>query len=168
MHHCSAALLPIHTPIHREANQSQPTYTGINIVLISRTESKLKDAAAELESKYKVQTSYLAADLTACTDAKWTEIKNALDAVEVGLLINNAGISYTHAEYTDAVDDKLVDDMIEMNMRALTKVLKWCLCDVLCNAYTPIVSMQTIHNYTCTITHAQNAESHTSHHHPHT
>lgn len=104
--------------------------TGINILLISRTESKLKDTAAELESKYKVQTSYVAADLTACTDAKWTEIKNAIDAVEVGLLINNAGISYDHAEYTDLVDEKLVNNLIEMNMRALTKVCVWggCRC----------------------------------------
>lgn len=96
--------------------------TGINILLISRTEAKLKDTAAELESKHGIKTSYVAADLTACNDATWAAIQTAVDAVEVGLLINNAGASYHHADFTDRVDEKLVDDLIEMNMRALTKV----------------------------------------------
>lgn len=104
------------------------TLAGINILLISRTESKLKDTAAELEDKHGVRTSYVAADLTACTDATWTAIQSAVDAVEVGLLVNNAGISYHHAEFTDRVDEKLVDDLIEMNMRALTKVRSCRVC----------------------------------------
>lgn len=69
-----------------------------------------------------MHTSYVAADLTACNDATWAAIQAAVDAVEVGLLVNNAGISYHHAEFTDRVDEKLMDDLVEMNMRALTKV----------------------------------------------
>lgn len=100
--------------------------TGINILLISRTEAKLQETAAELEAKHGVRTSYVAADLTACNDTTWASIQTAVDAVEVGLLVNNAGLSYHHAEFTDRVDDKLVDDLIEMNMRALTLVCRRC------------------------------------------
>lgn len=95
---------------------------GLNVVLISRTESKLQAVAAELESQYKIQTKYVAADLTNTSEAKWKEIEEVLDSVELGLLINNAGQSYDHAEYLELVSEKDIRDMVEMNVVALTKM----------------------------------------------
>ena len=37
---------------------------GLNIVLVSRTTSKLQDVAAEIEQKYKVKTRIIAIDFT--------------------------------------------------------------------------------------------------------
>ena len=37
---------------------------GLNIVLVSRTTSKLQDVAAEIEQKYKVKTKIIAIDFT--------------------------------------------------------------------------------------------------------
>lgn len=40
---------------------------GMNVYLISRTEAKLKDVAAEIKSKYpKVETSYLSKSYHVC------------------------------------------------------------------------------------------------------
>jgi short-subunit dehydrogenase len=38
------------------------------------------------------------------------------------VLVNNVGLSYDHAEYLDAIDDQLVDDLIQINVQATNKV----------------------------------------------
>jgi short-subunit dehydrogenase len=43
-------------------------------------------------------------------------------AWQVGVLVNNVGLSYDHAEYLDALDDQLVDDLININIQATNKV----------------------------------------------
>ena len=107
---------------------------GINIVLISRTESKLRDLAAELESQHGVKCKYVAADLTSCSAAKWEELSTVLSGLDLGLLVNNAGASYDHCERTELLDGQALDDMVEMNIVALTKVCLPCCEPLACCA----------------------------------
>ena len=37
------------------------------------------------------------------------------------MLVNNVGMSYPHAEYYDAIDDQLIDDLITMNIVSTNK-----------------------------------------------
>ena len=37
------------------------------------------------------------------------------------MLVNNVGMSYAHAEYYDAIDDQLIDDLITMNIVSTNK-----------------------------------------------
>ena len=39
--------------------------------------------------------------------------------VEVGTLINNAGVAYSHAEYYHLLDEKLLDTLLNVNCTAL-------------------------------------------------
>ena len=70
---------------------------GLNIVLISRTESKLQAVAADLESRFSVQTKVIAADFAGATEDTWEAISAVVSSVPVGVLINSAGVSYDHA-----------------------------------------------------------------------
>ena len=70
---------------------------GLNIVLISRTESKLQAVAADLESRFSVQTKVIAVDFAAATEDAWEAISAVVSSVPVGVLINSAGVSYDHA-----------------------------------------------------------------------
>lgn len=72
-------------------------FAGFNIVLISRTESKLQAVAADLESRFSVQTKVIAADFSAATEDTWEAISAVVSSVPVGVLINSAGVSYDHA-----------------------------------------------------------------------
>ena len=38
------------------------------------------------------------------------------------MLVNNVGVSYPHAEYFEAIDDQLIDDLITINIQATNKV----------------------------------------------
>ena len=90
--------------------------------LLSRTESKLTAAASEIEAKYNVQTKVVAVDFGAATAADYGRIAGVIGDLDVAVLVNNVGMSYDHAEYYDAIDDKLIDDLIAINIQATNKV----------------------------------------------
>ena len=91
-------------------------------MLISRTQSKLEAAATDIKGKYKVDVQVVPADFSALTDATLTSIHKTISTLDVGLLVNNVGLSYDHAEYLDAIEDKLIDDLVQINIVAATKV----------------------------------------------
>lgn len=96
---------------------------GLDIVLISRNLEKLQTVAEEIETKYKVKTQVIAVDFT--DDSKiYEDIKEALKNEEVGVLVNNIGMSYKHAEYLSKVEnvEKFTDDVIKANITSCTRM----------------------------------------------
>lgn len=103
---------------------------GLKLVLISRTQGKLEAAAAEIKNKYKVEVQIVAADFSALNEAALASIQKTVSPLDIGLLVNNVGMSYDHAEYLDAIEDKLIDDLVQINIVAATKV---CNCSIKSN-----------------------------------
>ena len=54
-----------------------------------------------------------------------------MDNLEVGLLYNNVGVSYDHAEYLQDISDEKVDAIIEVNNRQLVKMTRMVLPQML-------------------------------------
>lgn len=96
---------------------------GLNVVLISRTLSKLEDLAKELEEKNSIHTKVIAADFTEQTSI-YSEIKKQIQDLEVAVLINNVGMGYKYPDYLEAIaaDDKFINDMINCNITSVTKM----------------------------------------------
>ena len=86
---------------------------GMNIVLISRTQSKLDACAKELREKFpKIEVKVLAVDFNEINDEdERKRIAKFLAPLEVGVLVNNVGISYPFPKYlyelTDAESEAL-------------------------------------------------------------
>jgi 17beta-estradiol 17-dehydrogenase / very-long-chain 3-oxoacyl-CoA reductase len=98
---------------------------GLNILLISRTESKLKAAASEIAAKFGVETDTLAIDFGATPPAVWApRVAASVGPRDVGVLVNNVGLSYDHAEYYDALDDETIDALIAINVQATNYMTK--------------------------------------------
>mmetsp|Transcript_13783 Transcript_13783/g.41618 ORF Transcript_13783/g.41618 Transcript_13783/m.41618 type:complete len:327 (-) Transcript_13783:525-1505(-) len=95
---------------------------GINLVLISRTESKLQAVSTELEAANKIQTKIIAADFSRATEETWDSISAVLSSIPVGVLVNSAGVSYDHAEYFDAVSQADIATIINVNVVATTRL----------------------------------------------
>ncbi|KAF7914699.1 uncharacterized protein EAF01_001105 [Botrytis porri] len=71
---------------------------GFNIVLVSRTESKLQTLASEIQTKYagsNIQTKILAMDFAANRDEDYAKLKALVDGLDVGILVNNVGQSHS-------------------------------------------------------------------------
>ncbi|UYV81087.1 TALDO1 [Cordylochernes scorpioides] len=71
---------------------------GLNVVLISRTLERLKATAQEIETKHKVETRVVAVDFSLGPEI-YDGIRKELADLEVGVLVNNVGMSYEYAEY---------------------------------------------------------------------
>jgi NAD(P)-dependent dehydrogenase (short-subunit alcohol dehydrogenase family) len=94
----------------------------MNLVLVSRTESKLAEQEEELRSKYSIKIKHCAADLCKGDDATFSRLAEALEGVDVGILINNAGMSYDHPDYLETLGDDFLRDLININCLSPTRV----------------------------------------------
>jgi 17beta-estradiol 17-dehydrogenase / very-long-chain 3-oxoacyl-CoA reductase len=71
---------------------------GFNLVLISRTESKLQVLAKEIETKYagqKIKTKVLPMDFAKNDEGDYAKLKALVDGLDVAILINNVGQSHS-------------------------------------------------------------------------
>ncbi|XP_070492605.1 hydroxysteroid dehydrogenase-like protein 1 [Chironomus tepperi] len=92
---------------------------GLNIVLISRTESKLEEVSKEIESMYSVKTKYIAADFGSGKEI-YNEIKQKLQLLDIGILVNNVGRMYDFPDDLDNVPEDLLWQIININVGAVT------------------------------------------------
>ena len=87
---------------------------GINLVLVARREDKLNTLATELKSSHGIDAKVVMADLS--RDDFLPTLRSATAGLEIGLLVNNAGLTTTGA----IVDNKLEDELnlLHLNCRA--------------------------------------------------
>jgi 17beta-estradiol 17-dehydrogenase / very-long-chain 3-oxoacyl-CoA reductase len=71
---------------------------GLSIVLISRTEAKLQDVQKEIDAKgYEgVETKYVVCDYSNFDQKAKNTVAAAIKGLDVGVLINNVGVSYRY------------------------------------------------------------------------
>lgn len=95
---------------------------GLNVVLVSRTQSKLELIATELESKYKVSTKVIAFDASTDEEANYVAIKDAIADLPVTVLINNVGQSHSIPVPFLETEEKEMRDIITINNTATLKI----------------------------------------------
>lgn len=90
---------------------------GMSVLLISRTESKLQDVKKEIEAKnYGGEVSYLVCDYSKFDKATQDKVANVVKGLEVGVLINNVGVSYRYPMFFMELSDNEVSDLLVMNI----------------------------------------------------
>lgn len=96
---------------------------GLNVVLVSRTLSKLEDVAKEIESEFKVETKVIAADFTGGPEI-YENIVKQTTGLEIGVLVNNVGMSYANPErFLELPDqDKLIGNLVTCNIFSVTRM----------------------------------------------
>ncbi|KAG8099989.1 hypothetical protein GUJ93_ZPchr0013g35714 [Zizania palustris] len=97
---------------------------GLHLVLVGRSPDKLiavsKDIRAE-HPRAEVRTfmlDFAAEGLAAKVDA----LRDSIRGLDIGVLVNSAGMSYPYARYFHEVDEELMRNLIRLNVEALTRV----------------------------------------------
>lgn len=96
---------------------------GLNLVLVGRNPNKLQDVSDSVKAKYgQTQIKTVVVDFSGDLNEGAERIREAIEGLDVGVLINNVGLSYPYARYFHEVDDKLLVDLIKVNVEGTTKV----------------------------------------------
>lgn len=96
---------------------------GFNLVLVSRTLSKLQAFAQELETKYPgVQTKVLDIDFSADKDEDYARLEKLIDSLDIGILINNVGQSHSIPVPFTLTDKKELQNIVTINCLGTLKV----------------------------------------------
>ncbi|XP_062714892.1 inactive hydroxysteroid dehydrogenase-like protein 1 [Aedes albopictus] len=80
---------------------------GMNIVLISRSEPKLMKVANEIYERYNVQTRWVAVDFSRGPEI-YKMIKEQIEGLDIGILVNNVGYYPTVRTFDLNSDDEIV------------------------------------------------------------
>lgn len=96
---------------------------GMKVMIISRSEEKLKEQAQELKEQYKTEVCYLARDFTdmgPARDAFYNRLDEECKRMDkdggVGILVNNVGIANQYPQLDCEITDKEAHDMVNCNI----------------------------------------------------
>uniref|UniRef100_A0A2I3GSP4 17beta-estradiol 17-dehydrogenase n=1 Tax=Nomascus leucogenys TaxID=61853 RepID=A0A2I3GSP4_NOMLE len=95
---------------------------GMMVVLISRLQDKLDQVSREIKEKFKVEARTIAVDFA--SEDIYDKIKTGLAGLEIGVLVNNVGMSYEDPKYfLDIPDlDNMIKKMININILSVCKM----------------------------------------------
>ncbi|KAL3793563.1 hypothetical protein ACHAW5_002843 [Stephanodiscus triporus] len=114
----------------------------MSLVLISRTESKLRAVADEIDSMARkggggggtttTTTTTTTIEKTRCVVCDYSNfderarerVARELDGLDVGVLINNVGVSYRYPMYFHELSDDEVGDIVEMNVNSTVRMTR--------------------------------------------
>ena len=98
---------------------------GLDLVLVGRNPDKLRETAAAIKEKYgKTRIETVVIDLAGDLDGGLVLLKEKLEGLDVGILVNSAGVSYPYARFFHEVDQELQKTLIKVNVEAVTKIIQ--------------------------------------------
>merc|ERR1712087_919330 len=103
---------------------------GLNVLLLSRTEAKLVEVEREIRQKFPTVTiDHLAVDYSNF-DCKAREVvQKKVTSLDVGVLINNVGMSYPFTKYFHELKDEEVEGIVEINVNSTVWMTRLVLGD---------------------------------------
>ncbi|XP_037960721.1 hydroxysteroid dehydrogenase-like protein 1 [Teleopsis dalmanni] len=99
---------------------------GFNVVLISRTKSKLEAVASEIEKEFAVQVKIIVADFSHGAEI-YKSIEETLDNIPIGLLVNNVGQSTSKPGPMCSFSAEELWSVINVNIGAVTELSRYFL-----------------------------------------
>lgn len=89
---------------------------GLDLILVSRTQSKLESVKEEIQQTYGDRSvEIFAIDLTTLDDASLERLEERVHELDVGILVNNAGMSFDHPDFVEVFDAKVHRDLLSIN-----------------------------------------------------
>ncbi|KAJ8615628.1 hypothetical protein MRB53_035000 [Persea americana] len=95
---------------------------GLHLILLGRNPDKLKQVSTEIQARFKqTQIRTVVVDLAGDLTAEVERIREEIEGLDVGLLINCAGNADRLRRFHE-IDDKALRRLVKVNVEGLTKV----------------------------------------------
>ncbi|XP_055545323.1 inactive hydroxysteroid dehydrogenase-like protein 1 [Wyeomyia smithii] len=88
---------------------------GMNIMLLSRTASKMSALAEEIRTKHRVEVKWMAVDF-AEGPSVYDEIRPELENLDIGMLVNNVGIIHENPLTLDELSQQDLEQNVSVNV----------------------------------------------------
>ena len=95
---------------------------GMSVVLVSRTIEKLETVASQIEEKYKVETKVIAVDFSRADI--YAKLTSELSELDIGVLVNNVGVSYDYPQYFHQVPVDKVEALLNVNALSVAEMTR--------------------------------------------
>uniref|UniRef100_A0ACD5V9K1 Uncharacterized protein n=1 Tax=Avena sativa TaxID=4498 RepID=A0ACD5V9K1_AVESA len=99
---------------------------GLNLVLLDLNAANLLEIAETIRSRHGVKTKTVLFDLSSVAtpqgDEAMARLREAVEGLDVGVLVNNAGVARPGARYLHEADVEAWVRMIKVNLWAVTEV----------------------------------------------
>ena len=96
---------------------------GMSLLLVSRTQERLSETEAAIKARYpKAIVKTYVLDMEHFDSAAQQQLTAYLDTqkLDIGVLLNNVGFSYSHPDYFDRVARESVHKLIDLNVTSTT------------------------------------------------
>lgn len=104
---------------------------GLNVFLLARSEEKLLETEQALTAKFPSRKfGHLKVNFAAFDASARASVKAKLEALDVGVLINNVGMSYPYTKYFHELKDSEIADIMEVNISSCTWMTRIVLGDI--------------------------------------
>ncbi|KAK9090257.1 hypothetical protein Sjap_023434 [Stephania japonica] len=99
---------------------------GLNLILLDRDIPKLETTTKEvLQERDDVEVRTLVSDLCKdCGNEIGRKIKKVIEGLDVGVVINNAGMTHPYPLYVHEIESEEVESIVRLNVEAATLVTK--------------------------------------------
>lgn len=97
---------------------------GLNLILVSRNSAKLKSVSKEIQENYPTtQIKTIAFDFSVGSLVGMNELlEEEIRGLDVGVLINNVGVTYPSARFLHEVDEQVWTNVVKVNVEGTTRV----------------------------------------------
>ncbi|GMH31095.1 hypothetical protein Nepgr_032938 [Nepenthes gracilis] len=99
--------------------------TGLNLVLVSRNPEKLEAVSAEIRETFpETRIRTVAVDFSREVLSGVREVEAAVEGLDIGVLINNVGITYPSAMFFHETREEVWTDVVRVNLEGTTRVTR--------------------------------------------
>lgn len=115
---------------------------GLNLILVSRNSDKLRRVSHEIKTQYpNIEVKVVAVDFSGDLVAGVREMEEVIEGVEVGVLVNNVGVTYPGARYFHEVEEEVWMNVVRVNLEGTTLVTRAVLKGMLTRKRGAIVNI---------------------------
>lgn len=95
----------------------------LNLILVARNLSKLQQVSAEIKAQNpNTQIKIVVLDFSGDLSTGIQEMKKAVERLDIGVLINNVGVTYPGAMFFHEVDENIWKNIVKVNLEGTTLV----------------------------------------------